>query len=144
MGLFDYVRCEMALPETPLPPADEIFQTKTFEDPYMETYVITADGRLVKREVEREFVKDELSLLGGFFKPISERDVELPYHGDVHFGTISLHRGQFSGGEWDYRARFTDGRCVGVFLEGFSPPDPERVEEIDAWHASRLTPTQER
>ena len=45
MGLFDNVRCEYPLPDgKPAVP----FQTKTFDAPYSETYVITAEGRLLQ------------------------------------------------------------------------------------------------
>ena len=47
MGLFDYVNCKYPLPEAPEEIQNAQFQTKSFDHPYMETYVIEADGRLL-------------------------------------------------------------------------------------------------
>ena len=66
MGLFDTVRCEYPLPE----PAHQRleFQTKDL-DCLLDEYLITRDGRLVRRAGRAE-------------KGLA-RDMEWPYHGDV-------------------------------------------------------------
>jgi hypothetical protein len=46
MGMFDEIRCEVALPDR-LSPEETIFQTKTFPEPCLQRYVITKAGRLI-------------------------------------------------------------------------------------------------
>ncbi len=122
MGVFDEIECELPLPETPEPCPGRIFQTKSFEDPYMEHYKITGDGRLLHQK---------------WWSRDNQEWVEVPHHGDIEFGTISLHRGQFTGGVWDYRARFTEGRCTKIGLAKFSPMDPALVKRIEDDDAAR-------
>lgn len=49
MGMFDYVRCEYALPEG-APTTG--YQTKDTDAQYLETYVIAEDGRLFDKDGE--------------------------------------------------------------------------------------------
>ncbi len=95
MGMFDHIRCRMPLPAEPAPPDVEWFQTKDTEAQHLERYTIEADGRLVHQRA----------------------DVEVPYHGDIAF-----YEGDSKTGEWwEYVARFTDGRCVGIRLVEHKP-----------------------
>ena len=115
MGMFDYIKCEMPLPETPEPPPDDdLFQTKDTPEQYLAIYTITADGRLTMRP---------------------DNWVEMPenidgFEGDINFYKIGLRQGQWDGREWEYHARFTNGRCASIGLVRYSPLDPVRVDQI--------------
>lgn len=103
MGMFDYVRCDY-----PLPVSEDIgmqFQTKTFDAPFMEHYIITKEGRLTKPVVRYEDRSDPkaegISALRGCMTPVPTGEVEdLDWHGYVSFGS--------------YRIKFTDGTVSGI------------------------------
>lgn len=115
MGLFDTV-----IPEFQLPDADAVnvdwWQTKDFDDPYMENYKITSDGRLLHEEVHYEDHSDKNAPPGSFesilgcMTPVHERWVDLNFHGILNFyGTAK------PSGEWfEYNAKFTDGTLVSI------------------------------
>ena len=93
MGLFDEIVCEYPLPGWPTHESPR-FQTKDL-DCSMDTYRISADGRLLRSRSEGA---------------PEWHDVE--YHGVIGFYT-SLERA--GGREWfEYTAKFTDGRLVGA------------------------------
>ena len=55
MGMFDYIRCDVELPGTPLPPPRGArFQTEDTPDQAFVRYTITAGGALVRTAVGRE------------------------------------------------------------------------------------------
>lgn len=125
MGMFDYIKCEMPLPETPEPPPGDTFQTKDTDDQYMTLYTITVDGRLTWHPYTMEEVPkadrphpDADGLLGimGSIRRVEQEAVTVPYHGDIEFYTLGDNRGW-----WDYRARFTEGVCAGIALVEFRP-----------------------
>lgn len=97
MGLFDYVRCDAPLPDgKPTPP--DLFQTKDFDFPYMERYVITEAGRLVKLKVT----------YGGPEWMSTPEDKDLNWHGYLNF-----YGGEVN--EWrEFNAKFTDGQLVEI------------------------------
>ena len=97
MGLFDYVRCDIPLPDGKPTPRD-LFQTKDFECPYMEHYVITAARRLVKLK----------ALYSGPAWMSTPEDTDLNWHGWLNFyGGLP--------GEWrEFNAKFTDGQLVEI------------------------------
>lgn len=114
MGMFDYIKCEMPLPETPEPPpAGDLFQTKDTPEQYLAIYTITADGRLEMRPYSLQDAPQDLD----------------DFHGDINFYKIGIHQGQWDGREWEYRARFTDGRCSSINLIKYSPFDQEPTHE---------------
>ena len=81
MGMFDYVKSEVPLPDG----HDAICQTKDFDMPYLETYLIRADGRLIKDGKDMNF------------------------HGMLNFYNYT------EDGKWhEYDAKFTDGQLVGI------------------------------
>jgi hypothetical protein len=45
--MFDYVICEMPLPQQPRPPWTGLFQTKDTTPQFLERFTITAAGRLI-------------------------------------------------------------------------------------------------
>ena len=113
MGLFDYVKCEVPLPDGYL---GEL-QTKDFDEPYMMEHVITKEGRLMRcyllrvEEVpksERAYPDakdDDWRALCGCIKSVTElRDAN--FHGMFHFYFDKY-----------YVAKFTDGQLVEITLD---------------------------
>ena len=92
MGMFDYVRCDAPLPDGKPTPAS-IFQTKDFDDPNMDIFVITDDGRLIC-DTPRQATE------------------ALEFHGVLNFyGGLP--------GEWrEFNAKFTDGKLVEITIVG--------------------------
>ena len=112
MGLYDYVRCEMPLPPDGKVP-DGLFQTKSFDDPYLELYVINQAGRLIYHPTEAtpkaerphshsDAPEGSIDSLMGCLRP-SAIGTDLNYHGYLYFD--------------DYRAKFTDGVCVEIIID---------------------------
>ena len=127
MGLFDYIKCEMPLPETPVPPPTSMFQTKDTDDMYMTIHTITANGRLMWKpykmvevpKAERPYPDapdDDIRSIMGCVKRVEEEPEAIEFHGDIHF--YESH----DGGWWEYCARFTDGVCTRITLVEFTPP----------------------
>lgn len=118
MGMFDYVRCQMPLPEPPTPPLPTtFFQTKDTEQLsgqcYLENWSITADGRLIHHKPEYLWEPNEendgFEKYAGALKTTSVTDVVHQFHGDFCF----YHRAA-NDEWWEYVARFTDGLCTSI------------------------------
>lgn len=127
MGMFDYIRCLMPLPETTLmPDGDTLFQTKDTPDQYMTVYTIDDDGRLTWRPYQIEVVPLEERPnpempMRGMWKRVEGDKETIPYHGDIVF--YHLSKDNFW---WEYRARFTEGVCVRIdILEHEAPYDED-------------------
>ena len=123
MGMFDFLRVQHALPSDLPPPSNAEFQTKDTDAQYLERYTITADGRLVHHAVRYEETPlDKLPypdrpIIGSITRvPIG--DVEVSFHGDLEF----CHYDCSTKARWDYIARFTEGRCVRIWLDEYEPP----------------------
>jgi hypothetical protein len=96
--MFDYVKCDVPLPDG----ANDggVFTTKDFQDPYMETYTISKEGRLIHHKPRYTCDPPD--------QPVG--DIDMNFHGYLRF-----HR-------WDnaanvmhfYRAKFTDGQLVDI------------------------------
>ncbi|MDI3563577.1 hypothetical protein [Bradyrhizobium sp. Arg816] len=94
MGMFDYVKCELPLPDG----WKGELQTKDFEDPYLETYTIRADGRLIRRRPKYDI--DPPGTAYG--------EIDTNFHGILNFYGLE-------DGEWhEYDAKFTDGQLVEI------------------------------
>ena len=86
MGVFDYVRCRARLPGTPpaFVDASHEFQTKSFDDPWLERYEITEagvlmgpDGEIVSHDGEVEFyTSNVVGLAGGAYYTEAGEDAE--------------------------------------------------------------------
>lgn len=97
MGLFDYVKVEVPLPDGRPAPLDH-FQTKQFEMPYMETYTIKADGRLIHDKPRYDC--DPPGATRG--------QIDTNFHGVLNFYDYDTKTG-----EWrEFDAKFTDGELV--------------------------------
>ena len=100
MGLFDTVRCDMPLPDGY--DGDDGFQTKSL-DCEMDTYRITAEGRLIREVWD------------------SEPAYDMYFHGIINFYCFEGHDPK----DWvwhEYNAKFTDGVC-----ESITVAESERV-----------------
>ena len=98
MGLYDNVRVDAPLPGSPSLSDDEaVFQTKDFEDPCLNNYRITKDGRLM-------------------LEPWNCQDKTPPadqhYHGNLNFYTLTDNNKY----GLEYEARFTDGKLQEIKL----------------------------
>jgi hypothetical protein len=115
MGMFDYVRCEVPLPDGY---AGEL-QTKDFDSPYLLTHVITKEGRLLQGvllrieevpKAERDYPDapddDIRSWIGSQRHVTEQRDAN--FHGMLSFYGLGDH---------EYVAKFTDGQLVGITLD---------------------------
>jgi len=120
MGLFDTVRCEYPLPE----PAHQRleFQTKDL-DCLLDEYLITRDGRLVRRAGRAE-------------KGLA-RDMEWPYHGDVRiYRTNPKNDREFI----EYVVRFSNGRVEWIRRPGGETRPPIEAPETSPAAARTLRP----
>jgi len=153
MGMFDYLRCEVSLPDGWKPPRE--LQTKDF-DCNMVTHVISAEGRLMLSRIdrveevpkaERPYPNDDgfLGLCGSIRTHTSLHDSN--YHGLVNFygseyqtpeGAPASYHGVEHDADgvrchktktplkhvWhEYNAKFTDGQLVGIEIV----PDLDRA-----------------
>jgi hypothetical protein len=100
MGMFDEVICELPLPDGWEHP---VFQTKDFDEPYLDKYVIRADGRLIRKKpwYESDIKNDTDTNCHGLLRFYS-------YEGDANDATPI-------GDRWhEYEAKFTDGNLVKI------------------------------
>lgn len=115
MGMFDYLRCEMPLPQRDGVPDRgwSTFQTKDTPDQLLNLFTIRADGSLsVKRDEQTMLLTD--------------------FSGEICFYDLE------GGAWWEYVARFTDGKCAEIkfieyrdrrgshHLDGDGPPEVTR------------------
>jgi len=93
MGLYDEIRWDAALPKGH-PPDSRLFQTKSLDDPCLDHYVVTPEGRLL--------------LVGNGFEDGADlADTEISQGIDVEFhGDMRLLSAE---GQREYLARFTHG-----------------------------------
>jgi hypothetical protein len=96
MGLFDHVRCEYPLPDPTQ--QEREFQTKDL-DSLMHHYVITRDGRLIRKARPDDG-----------WGPRVEHDMEWPIHGDIRIYDFDQEARQ----SIEYVVRFTHGRVEWV------------------------------
>jgi hypothetical protein len=122
MGMFDYIRVEVLLPDQTEVDSEKEYQTKDLES-LMEDYTITADGKLLRTQCDYEWKEDGSHFLGGFLQeiPHSKKVTEVPFHGDIRF------YGDMKGNVFrDYIARFTEGKLTRIWYEDTEIPLPTR------------------
>ena len=91
MGMFDYINVEIPLPDNWVS-RPTYMQSKSL-DCTMNTYTITATGRLVADKIMHEMVPPEerpyptgkLSFMGCLRERVLEKDVDQDYEGWIHF-----------------------------------------------------------
>ena len=110
MGMFDYVNCEMPLPDGFVAPLGfGAFQTKDMYDPCMNGYIITEDGRLVRKG----------ALIVGLDAGAEDEPprYDLEFHGILHFYTYTGDHNDGTAVWHGYKAKFTDGKCVEIIQD---------------------------
>lgn len=121
MGMFDYVKCEYPLPGgIPEWAKACIFQTKDTDAQFMETYVITKEGRLIHQSVKYETTpeserpyfgkpewdKSDFYKSAGMIRSVPTGNVDINYHGDIYlFGCSERIPLEFC----ELMVRFTNG-----------------------------------
>jgi len=85
MGMFDDVKCDMAMPDGRLP-AGSWFQTKSLYR-CMDRFTITAGGRLIFHRYKQEPAGTRINERTGAAMPRYEakhvEDIDMEYHGDI-------------------------------------------------------------
>lgn len=111
MGMFNYVYCDYPLPG---PHKDVCFQTKSLFDNCMDTYYISEDGQLYKRDFY-----DDVDADLGLHEPHIDwlrRNVDklsvIKVSGEICFYTITNDHG----GWLEYSAVFDLGKITGVSI----------------------------
>lgn len=132
MGLFDYVDCRYPLPKLP-PEVPNDWQSKDTPAQFLDTYVITEDGRLLHRDYdvadhskcalaghdkETCTIHTAIEQFGGSMARVNKRDVEVtpPYDGDIYIHTFygPVQSNGFRRDWIEYRLTFRDGRVTEV------------------------------
>jgi hypothetical protein len=136
--MFDYVIIEYPLPaDAPSWVSETIrWQTKGTPAQYMETYVITKEGRLIHRSVGYEPVPEEkrpyygkpewetsaFARFCGMITLVSTGDIDTNYHGDLYVGAMSaLLPYKF----YDCVVRFNNGNV-------------QYIKEVKRWEESEI------
>jgi hypothetical protein len=123
MGLFDYVSFEEPIPEFPIdiiPSGPMRPQTKTFEFPYMEDYVVRDRKLYVHRkefegtgQFEERTIGDHSFGTREVMKLVREWDEQIPYHGDMELSCSRLFDKKYV----RLVARFTEGELQWIKTE---------------------------
>lgn len=124
MGMFDNVFPECVLPDAGAARVRE-WQTKSFDEPFLRKYRITADGKLLREVVRYEDRSDptaepgSLASFAGCMTPVHERWEPLAFTGTVNFyGTP-----EYGMREWiEYDAAFVDGVLTQITRIPDEPP----------------------
>jgi hypothetical protein len=121
--MFDYLICEMPLPEQPQPPRCRVFQTKDTTPQFLERFTITAAGRLIHHTVRYEEVPENerpypALPFTGCMRTVPAGDADTNFHGMLKFHTYDSEAREY----WAYEAKFTDGRCVGIQCVEYERP----------------------
>lgn len=126
MGMFDNIKCEYLLPDTPKRIQESTLQTKDLVN-LLDDYTITKEGRLIHHqcnweitpEEERpyygteEWDKNPLFQIFGSMRRVPLEDVDTKYHGMLHIYTTDPDNHSVF---YDYELKFTDGNLVDVKL----------------------------
>jgi hypothetical protein len=134
MGMFDYVRCDVPLPDGEQW-GEQDLQTRDFEygdiGASMTTYHITAEGRLLRLDREMEWIPPDepvdtssrslIHLLASFGteREVSRTWVDVEHHGYLRFYGSKTDPIQFRSDvlRWhEYKAKFTDGQLIEITL----------------------------
>jgi hypothetical protein len=120
--MFDNIKCEYPLPDTPKNIQEGVFQTKDLIN-ILDDYTITEDGRLIHHQCDWKIVEEEdrpyygkpewdknpLYQIFGSMERVPLKDVETPHHGMMRM--ISAEPGPMF---YEYELKFTDGKVVEV------------------------------
>ena len=127
MGMYDNVKCEYPLPDTPPSIQNGEFQTKAFGDGFiggfMDNYTITEGGKLILHKEAWEAVPEEdrpyygkpewdknpLLQLAGSMKSVPLGDEIIEHNGVIHIYNLDSNSVWF-----EYEIKFTDGIVANV------------------------------
>lgn len=148
MGLFDWIKCEMPLPEWPEDMSVETFQTKSLPAMCMATYKIAADGYLYLKKEESEWIDDPNDMLGGYFKYGKAEWCRCDeFTGVITFYEYFQHRNYttdrseyFEIGHIDYQAKIVNGKVEAIVCSENIEPKELSGEEL----AKKLADSAER
>lgn len=125
MGMFDYIRCYLPLPDAP--PLGLEFQTKDTDDQFLIWYEIRGDGTLWKEVCDFEDHSDPaakgVEKLIGMLTRTNSRWIWVMYEGDLEFytsnitasgpqGTVTSDGGPAY--SWCYTAKFLRGKVIEI------------------------------
>lgn len=137
MGMFDYLICEMPLPDYPF---DQVytFQTKCTPCQCMTTYKITEDGSIWVKRIKQEWVEAD-NFSGGYFKETDAQWVLCEhYNGIITFYDYYPHQDysveksdEFDIGCIEYEATVVDSKVVGLVCTKNNPPVHLSPEEVN-------------
>ena len=114
MGMFDYMICEMPLPDGSSTKGRE-FQTKSFDN-VMTKYVITTKGHLYEHKWDYEWIENPDTPFGKQLVKVDgtyRRDYLTDLHGDIIFYSGEL----IDGKRYDYFARFSYGTLDRIWMK---------------------------
>lgn len=110
MGMFDYIRFKVPLPESP---PDLEWQTKDTPEQYLGTYEVREDGKLYWEKRTQEWVTDLDSLLGRALKTTSTEWLPCCFTGGI---TFYSYEGKDTKKWWEYSAYFVNGEVKSIDL----------------------------
>lgn len=114
MGMFDEVTVNFSLPKGIVPGTAKVWQTKTFEYPFMEQYIITENGRLLKEKCHYEDKSNPkakgIMRLFGMMSKVHDGWEDTNYHGILEIHTV------YKDFYYSCTAKFTNGKCIKIKL----------------------------
>jgi hypothetical protein len=122
MGMFDYVVCEAPLPDPKF--QDTVFQSKSFEDRYMDEYIIGLDRKLYIKVrhfmLNQDYVPlpDEAGALDRHLHAMRNEFIEMaPTREFVPVTTTLQFYDYYADGMVCYEAHFLRGELIGDIIE---------------------------
>ena len=136
--MFDYLICEMQLPEWPEDISVGTFQTKSLPAMCMATYKIASDGYLYLKKEEAEWVDNPEDVIGGYFKyGKAEWCRSDEFTGIISFYEYFHHRNyttdesdRFEIGHIDYQAKIANGKIESLVCSENVEPKELSEEEL--------------
>lgn len=126
MGMFDYLRCDYPLP---VPAAQGCeFQTKSFKNPSMDTYIIRSDGTLAHVDYDIEDHSNHtapgMAQFHGSMTRVRLREVTFDFSGKVHFSALygNPRHNRAGIGHVRFEALFKSGRLVSMAIDSHMEP----------------------
>jgi hypothetical protein len=115
MGMFDYVKCEYPLPSNPPCSA---WQSKETPAQYLDTYMISADGKLLHEESDPQEKMDTGQSSTGRMIELSDFTGEFEFHDSD----------AVTGDWWSYTAKFASGKLLSIVQNLFRQPLTKKEE----------------
>ncbi len=123
MGLYDNIICKYPLPGNPVV---REWQTKDTPAQYLETYVITEDGRLMHEEYDTVDRSDPNATGAWRFIGCMARENQRLVPVPDFRGCIEFYGGNDSGQEWEFSVLFDEGKLLS--MKQLYPPTDDAGE----------------